>query len=782
MSDPTARNRLGDEASPYLREHADNPVNWQPWDETALAAARERDVPIFLSIGYSACHWCHVMEEESFEDEAVADLLNESFVPIKVDREERPDLDRIYQTVCHKVSGGGGWPLSVWLTPEGNPFYVGTYFPKRAQRNQPGFLDVCENVANSWADPEQREEMRQRGEQWAATARDELETTGGAATTGSDSAADATAVGADPSDGAGGGDEEEDDAISGTLDDAVTTAIRSADREHGGFGRGGPKFPQPGRIDLLLRAAERSDDETPLRVATETLDAMANGGLYDQIGGGFHRYCTDREWVVPHFEKMLYDNGSLARVYLDAYRLTGRPRYAVVASETLAFLDRELGHPEGGFYATLDADSGGEEGAFYVWDEASLRAALDAELAEETLAELGVDRETAGDVLRDRFGVDEPNFERGQTVATVAATASELAESHDLERATVRQLLRHGRAALYDAREERERPPRDDKVIGAWNGLAVSAFAAGARTLDAGLADRGAAALSFVREHLWDGERLARRYVDPDDLPDAAGGVESHGGDGGDEGDGGDGGDDPSTPVGGASGAVGGAKGTGYLDDYAFLARGALELYGVTGEVEHLSFALELADVIHEAFYDAEAGTIYATPADGESLIARPQEPTDRSTPSSLGVAVSTLLALDGFRPDAGYAEAARAALATHRDRIAGRPLEHVTLALGAAADARGSLEVTLAADEWPAEWRETLANQYLADAVLAPRPATESGLSAWLDTLGLSEAPPVWANREARDGAPTAYVCRGRACSPPRTELFDALTWTPGE
>ncbi len=752
MTDPTRRNRLDAEASPYLRQHADNPVNWQPWDETALAAARERDVPIFLSVGYAACHWCHVMESDSFEDETVAQLLNEEFVPIKVDREERPDLDRIYQTVCHKVSGGGGWPLSVWLTPEGDPFYVGTYFPKRAKRNRPGFLDICRNVASSWNDPEERREMEQRGEQWAATAREELEATPSDPATSS---------------GEGGSEESAAEAVSASLDDAVTTAIRSADRKHGGFGRGGPKFPQPGRVDLLLRAADRSEDSEPLAVARETLDAMADGGLYDHVGGGFHRYCTDREWVVPHFEKMLYDNGSLPRVFLDAYRLTGQPRYAVVAQESLAFLDRELSHPDGGFYATLDADSGGEEGAFYVWNESSLADALEAELDEETVSRLDVDHETAVAVVRDRFGVDQPNFERGETVLTLATSVADLAEEYDVESSVVRSLLQHGRAALYRARERRERPPRDEKVIAAWNGLAVSAFAAGARTLDTALADRASEAIDFARSHLWDGDRLARRYVDPDDVTGVTGNEDS---------------DDAASPNGTDTPTVGGQKGTGYLADYAFLARGAFETYGVTGEVEYLGFALELASVIVDAFYDPQAGTIYATPADGEELIARPQEPTDRSTPSSLGVAASLLLDLDAFAPDAGFGEAAADALDAHRDRIAGRPLEHVSLALAAAKRARGSLELTLAADEWPDEWRETLAEQFLADAVLAPRPPTEEGLQEWLDTLGMTEAPPVWANREARDGEPTAYVCRGFSCSPPQSELFEALTWTPAE
>jgi uncharacterized protein YyaL (SSP411 family) len=765
MSDPTARNRLDEEASPYLRQHADNPVHWQPWDDAALTAARERDVPIFLSIGYAACHWCHVMEDESFEDEAVAELLNEAFVPVKVDREERPDLDRIYQTVCRKVTGGGGWPLSVWLTPDGDPFYVGTYFPRDSRHDRPGFLDLCRNIAGSWNDPDERSEMESRAEQWAEVARDELESV------------------PDDVDRIDDGDGDLDDA----LDDAVTTAIRSADRKYGGFGSGGPKFPHPGRVDLLLRAFAQTGRDQPMQVAVETLDAMADGGLYDHVGGGFHRYCTDREWVVPHFEKMLYDNAELPRVYLDAHRLTGRPRYALVAQETLAFVDRELSHPEGGFYATLDADSGEGEGAFYVWDESSLESALANELttaaaddgvtdaaddgvtdaaddgvtdaADDGVAD-PVDEETVIGLVTDRYGIDVPNFE-GARVLTIEASVDDLADEYDLSTDRVRETLSVARTAMYRDREDRQRPPRDEKVIAGWNGLAISAYATAARTLGSETADRGVEALAFVRDRLWDGDRLARRWAD---VPDESGKI----GDGGGDGEGGD-------------TSVGGVKGTGYLEDYAYLGRGAFDLYQATGGVDHLAFALDLARVIVDAFYDPEAGTIYATPDDGEELIARPQEPTDQSTPSSLGVATSLLLDLHQFAPDEGFEAAAADALAVQRDRIRGRPLEHVSLALAAAKYARGPLEVTVAAAEMPDSWQEVLAGQYLPDAVVARRPPTEAELDDWLDRLDLDEAPPIWADREARDGEPTAYVCRDFACSPPKGDLRAALDWADG-
>ncbi|MFB6156246.1 MAG: thioredoxin domain-containing protein [Haloferacaceae archaeon] len=705
MTSPAGRNRLDDEESPYLRQHADNPVNWQPWDGAALAEARERDVPIFLSVGYSACHWCHVMEEESFQDEAVAEVLNERFVPIKVDREERPDLDSVYMKICQLVTGRGGWPLSAWLTPEGKPFYVGTYFPREAQRGTPGFLDLLEDIAESWA--ENREEIEERADQWTAALVDQLEET--------------------PEPAAEPPDVE-------VLSAAAAAVVRSADRQHGGFGNSGPKFPQPSRVELLLRAAAVTGDGDALDVAVETLDAMASGGVYDQIGGGFHRYATDREWAVPHFEKMLYDNAELPRVYLEAHRLTGATRYATVAQESLAFVERELSHPEGGFYSTLGARSdppasrgGGdlEEGAFYVWTPGEVEAAVDDDL-------------TAA-LARDRYGVSsDGNFERGTTVPTVAASHDDLAETHGLPADEVRGRLVDARTALFEARSDRPRPPRDEKVLAGWNGLAISAFALGGRVLDPGLADRAGEALAFVRDRLWDADaaRLSRRFK------------------GGD------------------------VKGDGYLEDYAFLGRGALDCYQATGDPDHLALALDLGRAVVERFWDADAGTLYFTPTDGEALVTRPQELRDQSTPSSLGVATRFLLDLDAFDPDAGFRDVATDVLRTHADRVRGSPTEHVSLALAADTLARGGAELTVAADDLPDTWREELAARYLPGAVLARRPPTEAGVEAWLDRLGLDGVPPVWRGREARDGEPTVYACRDRTCSPPSHDVVEALDW----
>ncbi|TKX80023.1 thioredoxin domain-containing protein [Halorubrum sp. SD626R] len=726
MTQPTSRNRLDEEASPYLQQHADNPVNWQPWGDDAFERAREHDVPVFVSIGYSSCHWCHVMAEESFEDEAIAEALNEEFVPVKVDREERPDVDSTFMTVSQLVTGGGGWPLSAWCTPEGKPFYVGTYFPPEPRRNQPGFRDLCERIADSWADPEQREEMKRRAEQWTTSARDELESVPDAGT----------------------GPDADDPPGTDLLDEAAAAAIRGYDDEYGGFGSGGAKFPMPGRIDLLMRAYARSGRDAALTAATGTLDGMARGGMYDQIGGGFHRYATDRQWTVPHFEKMLYDNAELPLVYLNGYRLTGDPAYARVASETLGFLDRELRHEGGGFFSTLDArsappegrrgstDDNGSghadvEGAFYVWTPAEVDAVLD---------------EPAASLAKARYGIESGgNFERGTTVPTVAASVAELAEEHDLAVDEVRERLTEARVALFEARESRPRPARDEKVLAAWNGRAISAFASAAGALGEGYAAIAREALDFCRDRLYDADTgdLARRWLDGD------------------------------------------VRGPGYLDDHAFLARGALDVYAATGDPEPLGFALELAETIVDEFHDADDGTIYFTRDPDESadrgadaLFARPQEFTDRSTPSSLGVAAETLALLDGFRTDREFAAAAEAVVTTHADRIRASPLEHVSLVRAAERVETGGIEATIAADAVPTAWRETLGERYLPGALVAPRPPTESGLDEWLDRLGVDEAPPIWAGRDAVDGEPTAYVCEGRTCSPPETDLDAALAW----
>ncbi len=729
MTIPTDRNRLADTASPYLRQHAENPVNWQPWDEQALSTAREHEIPLFVSIGYSACHWCHVMAEESFSDSAVAETVNESFVPIKVDREERPDLDSIYMTVCQLVSGSGGWPLSAWCTPDGEPFYVGTYFPPESRHGRPGFTQLCERIADSWSSPEEREEMRNRASQWTAAAQDELEE-----------------VPDQPA------DHENDDL----LGEAVAAAIRGHDDKHGGFGSDGPKFPMPGRVELLLGAAVKNANDAAMNAVTTTLDAMATGGMYDQVGGGFHRYATDREWTVPHFEKMLYDNAELPRVMFEAGRATGNPAYSRVGSESLAFVERELLADDGAFYSTLDARSlppearredpetaadgadtdrdsetdtpeaevTPEEGEFYTWTAPEVDSVLD---------------DPAASLTKDRYGVDSKgNFERGLTVPTLAESVSDLAEKHEMSETDVSETLQDARLTLFDHRQTRPRPTRDEKIIAGWNGLMISAFAAGGRALGTDMVASGQQALDATLDRLWDGDTLDHSVLDGENA---------------------------------------GSSGAGYLDDYAFLARGAFDLYQVTGDIGPLDTALTLAERIVDRFYDAGDDTIYYTSDGGEELVARPQEFTDRSTPSSLGVAANLLLSLDGFT-SRDYRSIADDVVTTHSDRVYGSPLEHVSLTRATVRLSEGTTELTVAADPVPQQWQNRLESTYLPNAIIAPRPPSEAGLQDWLDTLELEEAPPVWNGRNALNDEPTVYACRSFACSPPKQELDAAIEW----
>jgi uncharacterized protein YyaL (SSP411 family) len=545
------------------------------------------------------------------------------------------------------------------------------------------------------------------------------------------------------------------------LEAAADAAVRGADREDGGWGTG-QKFPQAGRIHLLLRAAERANERTGdgedpdenveeyREVATEALAAMAEGGLFDHVGGGFHRYTVDREWVVPHFEKMLYDNAEIPRAMLAGYQVTGDERYAEAARRTFEFVEREMIHEAGGFYSTLDAQSEGEEGKFYVWTPAQVRSAVaeetaDADAGTSADAETDVDAPTAADLFCDRYGVTERGNFEGSTVLTVSESIPALADEYELGEATVETVLEDARRQVFEAREGRTRPRRDEKVLAGWNGLMISALAEGALVLgDDSYADLAADALTFVRERLWregagdesDSGTLFRRYKDEDVAIE------------------------------------------GYLEDYAFLARGALHCYEATGDPDHLGFALDLTDVIEAQFWDGDAGTLYFTPERGEELVARPQEPHDQSTPSSLGVATETLLALSHFRPADDFEEIAIAVLETRGQQVRSNPLQHVSLALAVDRHARGSLELTAVTDEMPDRWRDQLAGRYLPTRLLSRRPPGDDELAGWLDELGLDEAPPVWAGRSQSDSEPTVYACRKFTCSPPKTDLGAALDW----
>jgi uncharacterized protein YyaL (SSP411 family) len=435
-SDPVA-NRLANETSPYLLQHKDNPVDWYPWGSEALAKAKAEDKPILVSIGYSACHWCHVMEHESFEDPETAAVMNEHFVNVKVDREERPDVDALYMTAVQAMTGHGGWPLNVFLMPDGTPFYGGTYWPPEDRMGMPAFQRVLEAVADTYRT--QREQIEEQGER----VRDVLQ----------------QAMSVQPEPG-----EIEERLIS----EAVELLGQRFDARHGGFG-GAPKFPQASVLEFLLRADRFLDSARARTMVTTTLDRMAAGGIYDQIGGGFHRYAVDAIWLVPHFEKMLYDNAQLARLYLDAYRLTGTPRYREVVEETLDYVLREMTSPEGGFYSTQDADSEGEEGKFYVWTPEEIDAAVGPE---------------DGRVLRAYYGVEPGGNFEGKSILFRPNSDEAVATTLGLSVAELREQVRAASAKLRAARDKRVWPGRDEKVLASWNGMMLRAFAEASRALD----------------------------------------------------------------------------------------------------------------------------------------------------------------------------------------------------------------------------------------------------------------------------------------------------------
>ncbi|MEU1732668.1 thioredoxin domain-containing protein [Streptosporangium sp. NPDC020145] len=649
-------NRLAEAQSPYLRQHADNPVEWFEWGEEAFAEARRRDVPLLISVGYSACHWCHVMAHESFEDPATAAMMNERFVNVKVDREERPDVDAVYMAATQAMTGQGGWPMTVFATPEGHPFYTGTYFPRAH------FQRLLAGVANAWA-----------GDREAVV---------GQSSTIVEALNERSALPTGPL------------PTARTLAEAVETLGRSFDPVRGGFG-GAPKFPPSMVLEFLLRygaAAKTSPGEEPaVLMAERTLEAMARGGIYDQLAGGFARYSVDADWVVPHFEKMLYDNALLLRVYTHWWRLTGSSLARRVALETAEWLLAEMRTPEGGFASALDADSEGVEGKFYVWTPEEIREVLGEEDGDWAVALF----EVTG------------TFEHGTSVLQL------LADPDDAER------LADVRARLLAARGRRVRPGRDDKVVTAWNGLAIAALAeTGALFRRADLVEAARVAATLIDDLHTDGDRLLRTSRD---------------------------------------GRAGGNAGV--LEDYGDLAEGLLTLYGVTGETRWFDRAGVLLDAVLDRFSDGSGG-FFDTAADAERLFQRPQDPTDNATPSGQFAAAGALLTYAALTGSIKHRQAAEEALGTvtvlagKHARFAGWGLAVAQAALS------GPVEVAVVG---PAGDPATTA---LHRAALL---STVPGLVVALGEPG-SAGAPLLEGRGLVGGLPAAYVCRGFTCRMPVT------------
>jgi len=678
-------NQLAGETSPYLLQHASNPVHWHPWTEAALAKARTENKPILLSIGYSACHWCHVMAHESFEDPATAEVMNRHFVNIKVDREERPDLDKIYQTAHQFIAQrGGGWPLTMFLTPDDQvPFFGGTYFPNTAKYGMPSFTQVLERVAEYYRD----HAADVRGQADALReAFTRLEPAGRAA---------ASALNGQP------------------LADFREVTGRQVDREHGGFG-GAPKFPHPTTVDRLLRhwrsgAHEAEPDKDALFFAALTLQRMADGGIYDHLGGGFCRYSVDRFWTIPHFEKMLYDNGPLLALYAQMFQISGDEGFRTVARETADWVLRDMRSPEGGFFSSLDADSEGEEGRFYVWTPDQVRELVDAD-------------EYA--VLAPRFGLDqsanfeEPHHQVRAWHLRACGTVEQIAEATGHPVSTVRRKLMSGRAKLLGARNRRVWPGLDDKLLTSWNALMVRGLAIAARVLDRpDLADAAVTAVDFLRTSLVVDGRLMATFKD------------------------------------------GRARLNGYLDDHAFLLDAVLEILQTRWNTAHLRFAMQLADDLLARFEDRENGGFWFTSHDHESLLHRSKPMADEAMPAGNGVAAHALARLGYLVADTRYLDAAERTLRAGWRALQEFPHGHCSL-LNALDEYLRPPELMVIRGEAreTAVWAATLGAAYDPRRLVFAIPAEAGDLPAGL----ASKAPP------AAPAAVLAYRCRGAVCDAP--------------
>ena len=726
-------NRLAAEPSPYLQQHAGNPVDWYPWGDEAFARARTEEKPIFLSIGYSTCHWCHVMEHESFEHDGIAQLLNEHFVPVKVDREERPDVDRVYMAFVQATTGSGGWPMSVWLTPELKPFFGGTYFPPDSRWGRPGFEAVLREVASRWSS--NRDELersadavleRLRALQSPEAAVPRLDPSG-IVIVGEGTAAPAAAptpVGVT------------------ALAKGVHQFSSTFDQTHGGFGSA-PKFPRPAELLFLLRESARSGDLNGQRMAVATLEAMAHGGIRDHVGGGFHRYSVDAAWRVPHFEKMLYDQAQLVLAYLEAGQAARAPALLAVAAETIDYVLRDLTHPDGGFYSAEDADSippevagaGGtaakSEGAFYLWTLAEINDLVgdDADLIER---HFGI--EGTGNAPQDPMG----EF-GGKNIPYLQQDLHDIAALTGRAQDDVARAVEAGRQRLFAARSTRPRPHLDDKVLAAWNGMMIAALARAAHVLEGESAERarqGAVhAAAFARDHLWDpGRRVLLRRWHASQASDGRASID------------------------------------GYAEDYACVVWGLLELVQTTGDAAWLDWALELQQRQDDLFHDDAAGGWFATTGDDPSVLLRVKEAYDGAEPAAGSIAAGNLLTIAHLTGDDVAAARAAETLARFGSGF-GESARSSPMMMAALvryhAPADGVTQVVIVGDRTDAATRaleRTVAARYLPFAVRVTVPPGDA-------QARLSERAPFIGSMRQVDGKPTAYVCANFACREPVTD-----------
>jgi hypothetical protein len=675
-------NRLALEKSPYLQQHADNPVDWYPWGDAAFEKAQRDDQPIFLSIGYATCHWCHVMAHESFENGMVAGALNDGFVSIKVDREERPDLDQIYMAVCQAMTGGGGWPLNLFLTPDGKPFFAGTYFPREQRMGMPGFLDIVAQIAQLWK-----------------TDRGRLFKIGADITHALQPRGDAAA--------------HQQPLDVNILKKAYDQLSRAFDPRWGGFGKA-PKFPTPHHLTFLLRWYRRTQDVSALDMVERTLVEMRKGGIFDQVGYGFSRYSVDERWLVPHFEKMLYDQALLAMAYLEACQATGKKLYGEAAREIFTYVLRDMTAPDGGFYSAEDADSEGREGWFYLWTPDEVHRVLGPELGE--LFCRYYDISSAG------------NFEHGKNIAHITSPMQSFAEQRGLQLEELQRLLEDARNRLHAAREERVHPLKDDKILTSWNGLMIAALAKGYQVLgDSAYAAAAGKAANFLLETMRDPSgRLLRRYRD------------------------------------------GQVAYRGYLDDYTFLVWGLLDLYEAAFDIRYLEEALRLNGEMLELFWDEPNGGCFFTAHDGEQLIVRDKDIYDGAVPSGNSVAALNLLRLSRMTGDVSLEQKAERMLQAFSGLVGDYPMAY-TQFLNAVEFALGpAQEIVIAGD--PAspvtkEMQAVVQRAFLPNRVLLFKPVGAEGERLAAVCAYAQSLHPV-------DRQPTAYICENYACQKPITAI----------
>jgi uncharacterized protein len=695
-------NKLISEKSPYLLQHAHNPVDWYPWGSEAFNRAHKEDKPIFLSIGYSTCHWCHVMEKESFEDPEVAQLMNESFVCIKVDREERPDIDNTYMTVCQIMSGSGGWPMTIIMTPDKKPFFATTYIPKETRFGRIGMKELVPSIKALWEG--RRDELLTSAEQIAGALdqiRNELPDSPG------------------------------QELGEGQLRMAYEHLSRSFDAQNGGFGTA-PKFPTPHNLMFLLRYWRRTGEEQALAMVEKTLEAMRLGGIYDHVGFGFHRYSTDSRWFLPHFEKMLYDQALLAMAYIEAYQATnGKEAYEQTAREILAYVLRDMMNREGGFYSAEDADSEGEEGAFYLWNLGEVEQVLSRE--EAALIATVFTMKKNGNFVDEATGK-----ETGKNILLLKKPLSAIASDLAIPLDELGRRLKAARTKLFEARKKRAHPHKDDKILTDWNGLMIAALAKGAQVFDEPLyEDAARRSADFILANMVDAKgRLYHRYRD------------------------------------------GEAAIAAFLDDYAFLTWGLIELYETTFESSYLQRALDLNDMMLKHFWDSEKGGFYFTADDADKGLVRKKEIYDGAVPSGNSVAMLNLLRLARLTAHPGYEEKAAALSRAFYNAVAQSPVAYTQLML-AVDFARGpSYEVVIVgalhAGDTEAMVR-ALRKAFVPGKVVLLRPAEE-------EAPGITRLAEFTKDLASLDGKATAYVCRAFRCELPTTEARKMLALLQGK